>query len=48
MPKEGSPYAKTPSVFRLNAKGRHLRLLFEDGTQNTRIPAIEITEVEVQ
>ena len=48
VPKEGSPYAKTPSVFRLNAKGRHLRLLFEDGTQNTRIPAIEITEVEVQ
>ena len=46
LPKEGAPYGKTPSVFALTAQGRHLRLLFEDGSQN-REQVVELTEVEV-
>ena len=47
VPRGGTPYEAAPSVFRMSANGRYLRLLFEDGSQNAAIPVMEITEVEV-
>ena len=49
VPANNSPYAATMHTYDINAKGRYVRLLFEDGTDdevgNSKV--VELVEVEV-
>ena len=49
VPKERTPYRGAATVYPLpaNTRARWLRLLFEDGGQNTLMPVVQLSEVEV-
>jgi hypothetical protein len=49
VPANNSPYAATMHTYDINAKGRYVRLLFEDGTDDevNNNKVVELVEVEV-
>ena len=47
VPAEGAAYMSQAYSFKFEADTRYVKLLFEDGAQNTAINMIELTEVEV-
>ena len=47
VPREGSPYGRTPHAYPVQGQGRYVRLLFEDGSQRANSRVVELTEVEV-
>lgn len=47
VPVENTSYSDALYTYSIDASGGYLRLLFEDGTQNTIYKYVELTEVEV-
>ena len=49
VPANNSPYAATMHTYDINAKGRYVRVLFEDGTDDevNNNKVVELVEVEV-